>query len=402
MEFDASAIDRIVKEATKALETSRRNIYEIFESAQNEKEALQTEFKQVMDELDKTISEVDRLESRFKLARIRLREVSRHFDQFSEDHIREAYESATTFQLELTLAREKEQQLKLRRDELQQRIRNLENTLRKAENVGLQMSVVLDYLCGDLTQVTTLLESVKNRQLLGMKILVAQEEERKRLARELHDGIAQTVANVVLRAEIAERLMEKGQTDGLEDELASLKKQARASMEEIRKMIFNLRPMALDDLGLVPLLRKFTQDFEEKEKIHASFNLVGTESRLPSTMEAAIFRLVQEAFSNVVKHAEATRVNLELTFQKQMLKLVVEDNGKGFHPEALQAKMSEGSHFGLIGMRERVELLDGRFNIESAPNEGTKVTILIPIRLDMGKERHHHVIQKQDPDHHGG
>jgi len=402
VEFDASAIDRIVKEATKALETSRKQILEILESAQNEKEALQTEFTQVMEELDKTISEVDRLESRFKLARIRLREVSRNFERFTEDNIRDAYEGATAFQLELTLAREKEQQLKARRDELQQRIRNLEKTLRKAENVGLQMSVVLDFLSGDLSQVTKLLESVKNRQLLGMKILMAQEEERKRLARELHDGIAQTVANVVLRAEIAERLMEKGQSDGLEQELAALKKQARGSMEEIRKMIFNLRPMALDDLGLVPLLRKFTRDFEEKEKIRASFNLIGTEFRLPSTMETAIFRLVQEAFSNVLKHAEATCVSLELAFQRQMVKLVIEDNGKGFNPAILQEKMTEGSHFGLIGMKERVELLDGRFDIQSAPNEGTKVTILIPIRLDMGKERHHHVIPKENPDHHGG
>jgi two-component system sensor histidine kinase DegS len=397
VEIDSRAIDRIVKEATKVLENSKNQIYEIFESAQKEKEALQVECRQVQSELDQTISEVDRLESRFKLARIRLREVSRNFEQFSEEAIRIAYENATSIQLELFLAREKEQQLRIRREELQQRVRNLERTLERAEGVGLQMSVVLDYLSGDIAQAARILESVKNHQLLGLKILMAQEEERKRLARELHDGIAQTIANVVLRAEIAERMMEKGQTSGMETELAALKKQARSSMEEIRKMIFNLRPMALDDLGLVPLLRKFTQDFEEKEKIHTTFEYTGNDYRLPSSMEAAIFRLVQEGFLNVLKHAQATHVALELAFQSQMLKLVIQDNGKGFHVESVQEKMTDGSHFGLLGMKERVELLDGRLDIESEPHAGTKLTILIPVRLDMGKE-HQHVTQ-ENSDH---
>lgn len=401
MQISSQSIDRIVKKATKALESSKSQILEIFESAQKEKEALQAEWQQVKEELEQTISDVDKLESRFKLARIRLREVSRDFERFTEANIRKAYENATNIQLELTLAREKEQQLKARRDELHQRIRNLEKTLERAEGVGLQMSVVLDYLNGDFTQVTKLLESAKNRQLLGLKILMAQEEERKRLARELHDGIAQTIANVVLRAEIAERMMEKGQTDGMAEEIAALKQQARGSMEDIRRMIFNLRPMALDDLGLVPLLRKFAQDFEEKERIHTSFECIGKEQRLPSSMEAAIYRLVQEAFSNVLKHAEATHVGLEITFQNQMLKLVIQDNGKGFHSESLQEKMSDGSHFGLLGMKERVELMEGRLDIQSRPDEGTRVAILIPIRLEIGKEKHHDDVKK-NPDHLGG
>lgn len=398
MVIGASSIDRIIKKATKALESSKNQIFEIFESAQKEKESLQEEYKKVKEELEMTISDVDKLESRFKLARIRLREVSRNFDRFTEVDIREAYENATDIQLQLTLAREKELNLKARRDDLDQRIRNLEQTLERAEGVGLQMSVVLDYLSGDLTQVTKLLESAKNRQLLGLKILMAQEEERKRLARELHDGIAQTIANVVLRAEIAERMMEKQQTDGMVAELAALKKQARSCMEEIRKMIFNLRPMALDDLGLVPLLRKFTQDFEEKEKIHTAFEIVGKETRLPSTMEAAIYRLVQEAFQNVLKHAEATHVDLQITFQNQMLKLVIQDNGKGFRVDAVQEKISDGTHFGLLGMKERVELLEGRLEIDSEPDEGTRVTMLIPFRLEIGKEQHQDGIKK-DPDH---
>lgn len=401
LQIGPESIDRIIKETTRALEESRHQIVEICESAQREKEALQAESKKIREELDKTIDEVDQLESRLKLARIRLREVSRNFEQFTETDIRQAYENATGIQLELTIAREKEHNLKIRRDELAQRIRNVAKTVERAEGVGLQMSIVLDYMSGDFSQVTRVLESAKNRQLLGLKILMAQEEERKRLARELHDGIAQTVANVVLRAEIAERMIEKRQTDGIEPELAALKKQARSGMEEIRKMIFNLRPMALDDLGLVPLLRKFTQDFEEKEKIHTSFEHIGKEYRLPSAMEAAIYRLVQEAFLNVRKHAEATHVDLEITFQSQMLKLVIQDNGKGFPLETLNEKMFGGEHFGLLGMRERVELLEGRFDIESNPNAGTKVTMLIPLRVESGKEQHHDGIQKNQ-DYLGG
>lgn len=386
MEIQADSIDKVIKKTIDVLEKSKYQIFEICEHALSERDSLQNELIKVNTDLEQIIKNVDKLESHYKLARIRLTEVSRDFNRFKEEDIRKAYETATNLQLELTIAREKELHLKARRDELQIRLRNSERTIERAEALGSQMSVVLEYMSGDLTQVTRILESAKNRQLIGLKIIVAQEEERKRIARDIHDGVAQSIANVVLRAEIAEKMIAKKDAGSVLSEIDQLKGQARSGLEEIRKIIFNLRPMALDDLGLVPILRKFTQDFEEKAKIRTKFDLFGKESRLPSAMEVAIFRLVQEAFTNVLKHAEATFVSLDITYQLQMVKITIHDNGRGFQMDTLQSKMTGGSHFGLLGMRERVELLEGRFEIESSPDAGTKITMLIPIKMESGKE----------------
>lgn len=361
------------------MEDSKYQIYEICESARAERESLNKELQSVMSDVSGTIDQVDKLEVSYKRARIRLTEVSRDFQKFTETDIRISYEAATSMQLQLTLAREREIYLKQKRDELQKRIKNVDKQVERAETLVSQMNVVLEYLTGDLNQVTRILESAKNRQLLGLKIILAQEDERKRIAREIHDGLAQTMANVVLRTEITERMLNRQEIDSVKEELRDLKGQLRSGLEEVRKIIFNLRPMALDDLGLVPTLRKFIQDFEDKTRIRTKFELYGRECRLPSGMEVAIYRLVQEAFSNVFKHANASYVTLDVTFQAKMVKITIQDNGSGFDVGAVEAKLGKGVNFGMIGMQERVELLEGRMDIDSQLGAGTKISMLIPI-----------------------
>ncbi|GGF91607.1 signal transduction histidine-protein kinase/phosphatase DegS [Paenibacillus abyssi] len=344
------------------------------------------ELEEVFIETAETINKVDRLELEYRRARIRLTEVSRDFVRYKEQDIKTAYEKATQIQLDLMVFREKEAYLKARRDDLQARVKNVEMSIERAETISSQVNVVLEYLSGDLNQVTRILESAKNRQLIGLKIILAQEEERKRIAREIHDGPAQSLANLVLRTEIAERMLSKQEFGLVQDELIDLKGQVRLGIEEIRKIIFNLRPMALDDLGLIPTLRKYVQDFEEKTKIRTTFDTVGREIRLPSAMEAAIYRLVQEGYANALKHANPSIVSLGVTYQAHMVKIVIQDNGVGFHVDLVESRARDNSNFGLIGMRERVELLEGRMEIESAINGGTKIMIHIPINAELRKE----------------
>lgn len=379
-------INRVIKNAIEVMEDSKYQIYEICESARTELESLEQELEVVLQETVKTIEKVDQLEQDYRRARIRLTEVSRDFVRYKEDDIKSAYEKATQIQLDLMVYREKESYLKARRDDLQKRVRNVENSIERAETIASQINVVLEYLAGDLNQVTRILESAKTRQLLGLKIILAQEEERKRIAREIHDGPAQSLANIVLRTEIAERMLIKQEFVMVQEELVDLKGQVRSGLEEIRKIIFNLRPMALDDLGLVPTLRKFTQDFEEKTKIHTVFELIGKEARMPSAMEAAIYRLVQEAFTNALKHASASHVLLEINYQPSQISLIIQDNGIGFHSELIEQESTRNAHFGLVGMRERIELIEGRMDIDSNPGRGTKIMIDIPTTAESRKE----------------
>ncbi|WP_433944336.1 sensor histidine kinase [Paenibacillus sp. SN-8-1] len=387
MDFQADAIDRVIKNAINVMENSKHQMFEILDSARQELKTLNNEVQLVMKETAETVEKVDQLELNYRRSRIRLTEVSRDFVRYKEEDIKQAYEVATQLQLDLMIYREKEMYLKARRDELQKRARNVEKSVERAETIGSQMGVVLEYLSGELGQVTRILESAKNRQIIGLKIILAQEEERKRISREIHDGPAQLLANLVLRTEIVERMLVKQEFKMVQDEIVDLKGQVRASLEEMRKVIFNLRPMALDDLGLIPTLRKYVHDYEEKSKIRATFETRGKEQRLSSAMEAAIFRLVQEALTNAAKHAYPTFVGVEITYQAQMIKIVVQDNGLGFRVESLEQKTKEHSHFGLIGMRERVELLEGRMEIESAENQGTKIIIHIPTNVDKRKEQ---------------
>jgi len=386
MDFSTDQIDRVIHNAISVMEDSKMQVFEICEVARRELQSLNQELELVLEETTSTIDKVDQLERDYRLARIRLTEVSRDFVRYSEQDIKSAYEKATQLQLDLMVYREKEHYLKTRRDDLQKRARNVEQSIERADTINLQMTVVLDYLSGDLNQVTRILESAKNRQMIGLKIILAQEDERKRIAREIHDGPAQSLANLVLRTEIAERLLDTGDLQVIRNELTDLKSQIRYGLEEIRKIIFNLRPMALDDLGLVPTLRKFVQDFEERTRIRAVFETVGKEKRLPSAMEAALFRLVQEAFNNALKHAQATYMSLEIAFREDTVELTVGDNGVGFNLDAVVAKARYDSRFGIIGMKERVELMQGKIDIKSAKGQGTKLNIEVPIKADPGKE----------------
>lgn len=386
MKYRVDEIDRVIQKAISVMEDSKVQVFEIAESARRELHALQRELEMILQETNDTINRVDKLEREYKLARIRLTEVSRDFVRYSEHDIKSAYEKATLIQLDLMVFQEKENYLRARRNDIQKRVKNLEMSVERAEMIGLQMNVVLDYLSGDLNQVTRILESAKNRQMIGLKIILAQEDERKRIAREIHDGPAQSLANMILRTEIAERMLETKDLELIREELIDLKKQVRLGLEEIRKVIFNLRPMALDDLGLVPTLRKFVQDFEERTKIHAVIDIFGKEKRLPSPMEAALFRLAQEAFNNALKHAQASYISLELRFLENSLQMTIEDNGIGFPVHQVESKAREHSQFGLVGMRERVDLLQGNIEIESTIGQGTKIQIQVPNNEGQGRE----------------
>jgi two-component system, NarL family, sensor histidine kinase DegS len=385
VEFQADAIDRVIKNTIDVMESSKYQIFEILQVARDELVALTKELQRVMEETDETLQKVDKLELQYHRSRIRLTEVSRDFVRYSEKDIRIAYEKATELQLELMMTREREIYLRSRRDELQLRVRSVENSVERAESIGSQMSVVIEYLSGEMGQVTRIVETAKNRQMIGLKIILAQEEERKRIAREIHDGPAQMLANLVLRTEIVERMLVKQEFGLVQDEIIDLKGQVRYSLEEMRKVIFNLRPMALDDLGLIPTLRKYVHDYEENTKIRTAFETRGKEHRLSSAMEAAVYRLVQEGLSNAAKHAYPSYVLVEITYQAQLIKIVVKDNGVGFNVKKVSEQGSRES-FGLVGMRERVELLEGRMEIESAENQGTTIVIHIPTNVEKGKE----------------
>lgn len=373
---DIKLLDKIVNETVSLIEDSRNRIFEIADGARNEYTRLEGQLRDIREQVTKCIQQVDAKEKEARQKRTRLMEVSRDFKYHTEADIKRAYESAEASQLELVVLQEHEKSLRLQRDNIERALRNLEDTVKKAEQLVAQVGVATEVLRGNLKELSGQLDTMQQRQWLGLRIIRAQEEERRRLARDMHDGPAQMLANVMLRAEICERLLEADLSQ-VRSELRSLKEVVRGSLKDIRKVIFDLRPMALDDLGLVPALKRHLSDLKEQRGLSVELTVQGLDRRMPSAVEVAGFRIVQEALNNVQKHARAASVEVRIEFAKDVLGITVTDDGRGF---AVGDALSErGEHYGLLSMRERVELLEGTCEIESAPGRGTSIKVRLPL-----------------------
>ncbi|MCA0984687.1 histidine kinase [Halobacillus yeomjeoni] len=372
--FRDFALDHIIEEMIDTVSNSKDEIFEIGEDSRHEFEKLNQELLETKEEVLSLINEGDLLERKVRLSRVRLSEVSKQFQKYSEEEIRKVYEQTHSLQMDLSMNREKEKQLRARRDDLEFRLRNLDETIDRAEALGGKISVVLNYLKEDFKQVSNVLEDAKEKQKFGLQIIEAQEEERRRLSREIHDGPAQMLANVMLRSDLVDRTYRERGIDEALSEMKSVRKMVRSALYEVRRIIYDLRPMALDDLGLIPTLKKYLATIEDYNNIEIQYTSLGEERRLEPKYEVALFRLIQEAVQNAVKHAEATFIHVKMEMRGETATILVKDDGKGFDPNK-----TKKNSFGIVGMKERVEMLEGELSIESGIGEGTKVTIHLPI-----------------------
>ncbi len=313
--MDSKVLDSILMKMLKTVDGSKDEVFQIGEQSRQQYEQLVEELKQIKQQVYEVIELGDKLEVQTRHARNRLSEVSRNFHRFSEEEIRNAYEKAHKLQVELTMIQQREKQLRERRDDLERRLLGLQEIIERSESLVSQITVVLNYLNQDLREVGLLLADAQAKQDFGLRIIEAQEEERKRVSREIHDGPAQMLANVMMRSELIERIFrDRGAEDGFQ-EIKNLRQNVRNALYEVRRIIYDLRPMALDDLGLIPTLRKYlytTEEYNGKVKIH--FQCIGEteDQRLAPQFEVALFRLAQEAVSNALKHSESEEITVKV------------------------------------------------------------------------------------------
>ena len=236
-----------------------------------------------------------------------------------------------------------------------------------------------------------LLDALKEKEEMRLqllkKVMTAQEEERKRISRELHDETSQALTSLmvgikVLESETAYCVME--------ERLQEMRQIVSHTLEEVHHLARELRPSVLDDMGLVPALDRYIKEYEKTFGIEIDFNVNGfNECRVSAAIEVALYRIVQEALTNVAKYAEASVVSVLLDWREDWVLAIVEDNGKGFDPN--QVVLQSGRGLGLFGMQERAALLGGTFNIESQKGSGTTVFIKIPVNMSQvqGKREFH-------------
>ncbi len=214
-------------------------------------------------------------------------------------------------------------------------------------------------------------------QSYAAAITRSQEEERSRLARELHDETVQALIALDQRTQLIERIyLRDPQTAAVK--LTELRMMTADTIADVRRVIRNLRPIYLEDLGLAPAIEMLTQAIQESEGLTVTFTVEGEIRRLTPERELAVYRIVQEALNNVVKHAQARSVQVELKYDDQ-LAVLIRDDGCGFEmPDRVEA-LSERGHFGLIGLRERAELIEAELLIHSSPGTGTTIELQMPL-----------------------
>ncbi|MBL8061510.1 MAG: hypothetical protein JNK32_00705 [Anaerolineales bacterium] len=327
------------------------------------------DFKSELDETQRALREITLMidQSQGELSKLTQRNtaISSHLQQVQKqggavEEIKMAYDSALDAQQRLFVMRGQLEKLQNDRSHLQKYKVALEKLVFSSGGDG----------AGSNTTGTS------KDQMTGIEMIVnAQEAERQRLSRQMHDGPAQALSNFILQTEIAMRLLDVDASQAKE-ELMNLKTSAMGTFQKVRNFIFELRPMMLDDLGLVPTLRKYSDAFKEQSGMDVSVTVTGTERRLEPYLEVMIFRAVQELLGNASRHSQATLVKVHLDLGNDFLRVSVDDNGRGFDPENLK----DSSNLGLKLIRERSEMLGGKFEIDSAVGSGARISFTVQAR----------------------
>jgi len=331
-------------------EALRKNVEDTLEQAKREMSEIDLM-------LDQSQLEVNKLTQRNASISAHLQQVQGQFDSLPRADIRMAYDSALDSQQRLFVMRGQLEKLQSDQAHLERHILILEKVMQALEggspDVGRRSAS----------------DTVETVEMM----VQAQEAERQRLARQMHDGPAQALSNFILQTEIAMRLFDLD-TEKARDELNNLKLSATKTFQKVRDFIFDLRPMMLDDLGLMPTLKRYIESFKDQPSMDVRLSITGTERRLESYLEVMVFRAIQELLTNALRHSQATQVKVQVDMSENNVRVIVDDNGKGFDVETLDEK----SNLGLKVIRDRVEMLGGYLEVDSVSGQGTRVTFQLP------------------------
>ncbi len=330
------------------------------------------DYQKELEETQRALREVTLMieQSQGELAKITQRNtaITSHLQQTQKQNttvedLKMSYDSALDVQQRLFVMRGQLEKLQNDKDHLEK----YKGVLEKIASGGVG---------GDASNPASATASAKS-QMAGIEMIVnAQEAERQRLSRQMHDGPAQALSNFILQTEIAMRLLDVDPAQA-KDELGNLKTSAMGTFQKVRNFIFELRPMMLDDLGLIPTLRKYADAFKEQSGLDVSVTVTGSERRFEPYLEVMVFRAVQELLGNALRHSQATLIKVQIDLGNEFIRVHVEDNGKGFAPDALK----DSTSLGLKLIRERAEMLGGNFEVDSAAGSGARISFTVPSKI---------------------
>jgi two-component system, NarL family, sensor histidine kinase DegS len=310
--------------------------------------------------------EVDKMSQREMSVTSRRRDMDVNFERYEKVDIKNFYTSAQEVLTRVQMMRGQIEQLQTKQQVLRGQNETLLKLIETLEGAEL----------GSDTPAPVTPTVDPQEQIAA--IIQAQEKERLRISLQMHDGPAQSMSNLVLRAEICERFLDHDANQA-RSEMSSLKSAINTVLQDTRRFIFDLRPMTLDDLGLVPTLRRYAQEFGDKNGLEINLMLQGMDSRLPSHYEVTIFRFIQEALNNVQRHANASHVRVIIEADESRIQIAVEDDGGGFGVAETLNDPTGKRNMGIASLKQQAEvLLRGQMGIESTVGRGTRVVAVVP------------------------
>lgn len=374
-----TSINLIIEKVISEINSGKSRVFEIVDRLRDEFERKRIELENVKYRIEKIIVEVDELQALDKRMRVILANASKEFNSASEKIIRSTYEEALEVRVRFVTKQNEEKELRKQRDELERSLKEYLESIHDADNIVNQINIALGYLEGNIAQEVEGAEADSQMQV-GIKILESQERERKRIAREIHDGPAQYIANAMLRIDLCKMIVQRDLQEGL-NELDDLKKNVKMALREVRGVLFDLRPISLEQLGLDDALREMANLISEENGIDVDISTQSMEREIEHILEIAVYRLAQEILNNIKKHSKATKVIIRVEYGTDYVYFMINDNGIGFDiKEAIENAKRKGTSYGLIGIFDRVNQLQGKIGIESYPDEGTTYKIKLPVK----------------------
>lgn len=340
-------------------------------ATETEKESaqLETEMREIELLIRQTTVEIEKLQQKQTEGTSRLRQVEANLEAYKASDIRDAYSAAQDSQMRLFMMRNQLEQLQTKQ-------RTSQRYRAQLDRLGMLATQVAEESSFAPSPGQTEAHGNPSDTKAIISVIEAQESERQHLSRKMHDGPAQSLTNLILQAEIVERMFDNDPTKA-RAELGNLKASANATFQRIRDFIFDLRPMMLDDLGLIPTLKRYVQTYEAKSRLPVNLVIQG-ERTLSQYIEVTLFRTVQELLNNVAQHAHASRVQVSLDMQNNPIVAIVEDDGSGFDVESVLSTVHQHGSSGLANLEKRIQMLGGRMQFQSATGRGTKVRAELP------------------------
>jgi len=329
-------------------------------------EQAKRELKEVDLLIQQTSAEVERFVQANTRAVARTRQLESVFDTVPRDDIKKTYDSLIENQQRLFTMRGQLEKLQSDQKQLGRIVTIYQKAL---EQSPTDRPLSLDASAPDAGSVTA--------QAMVINIIEAQEQERFRLSRQMHDGPAQALTNLVLQAEICERLFDRD-PERARAELAELKKNVVSSFRTVKEFIFDLRPMMLDDLGMIPTVRRYVQGITDEGYGGLSLLVTGKERRLARHQEVTVFRIIQALIHIARDQGQATNVTVSIDIGDDRVKVVVEDNGIGFDVDD-DLSTPDAQRLSLSTLRERAEMLSGQLQVHSAPGTGAQASFYLPV-----------------------